>query len=534
MKKNKALLPILAGALLLTLGLSACGGNKPQEGSSNGGGNSSIPASSEPEEVKINITAEGGKKEIIVGETLQLTADVEGVEWSTKSEGIISVDNKGLVTGLGVGAGRVTAKKDGYANGTYTITVSKAPEKPADYYLGLEQAEHIAGREEGWGAYFYGQWYSGPFDTPVENNNGATEDGTSIGNLYTGCKEILTFTSDKAAKVGLGLTMAYAQQVDLATNLSVKFNNVAVDLTGKVVEGPEDGNTQNYYDFHTVMLGDVDLVVGNNVFEVELIGNSGVNMDNILIYTTEQLQLNIVPAVVLEKIVVDPTSVTLDIGGTQQITTATAGVAYASSDEAVATVSNSGLITAVAAGNAEITVSKEGMRSAKVSVKVKAAQQAATVYDLVANQAVRMEFEAGEFSCDAGSWGYPQWGIGPSHDGGETPIEDVESASGGMSLGYFNQSSKVTLKFNSPKDGTISIVLVGAASGAYDLGANVTVKVNDTAMDLTGKTIETTGYTDWQPVSLGSVAVKSGLNTFVLEVTGSQGPNLDYIEATLA
>lgn len=532
MKTKRALLPVLTGALLLALGLAGCGA-KPADGSKEGG-QSNIPDTSDvEEEVKINVTAEGDKKELQVGETVQLHADQEGVEWGTRSPEIVSVSATGLVTAVAPGSARVTAKKDGFATGSITITVVKAPEKPADYYLGLEQAEHIAGREEGWGAYFYGTWYSGPFDTPVENNNGATEDGTSIGNLYTGCKEILTFTSDKAAKVGLGLTMAYAQQVDLATNLSVKFNNVAVDLTGKVVEGPEDGDTNNYYDFHTVMLGDVDLVVGNNVFEVELIGNSGVNMDNILIYTTEKLQLNIVPAVVLEKIVVDPTSVTLEIGGTQQLTTATTGVSYVSSDAAVAEVSNTGLITAKAAGSAEITVSKEGMRPAKVAVRVKAAQ-AVTTYDLVVGSAVRMEFEAGEFYCDAGSWGYPQWGMTPSHDGGETPIEDVESASGGMSLGYFNQTSKVTLKFNSPKAGTISIVLVGAAASAYDLAANVSIKVNETAMDLTGKTIETTGYTDWQPVNLGSIAVNSGLNTFVLEVTGSQGPNLDYIEATLA
>ena len=103
-----------------------------------------------------------------------------------------------------------------------------------------------------------------------------------------------------------------------------------------------------------------------------------------------------------------------------------------------------------------------------------------------------------------------------------------------MSLGYFNQTSKVTLKFNSPKAGTISLVLCGAANGAYDLAANVTINVNENAVDLTGKVIESTGYTDWQTTDLGSIAVKSGLNTLVLEVVGSQGPNLDYIEAKLA
>ena len=94
--------------------------------------------------------------------------------------------------------------------------------------------------------------------------------------------------------------------------------------------------------------------------------------------------------------------------------------------------------------------------------------------------------------------------------------------------------SKVTLKFNSPKAGTVKLVICGAAASTYDLAANVTIKVNDTALDLTGKTIETTGYTDWQTADLGSIAVNSGSNTLVLEVIGQQGPNLDYIEATLA
>ena len=92
----------------------------------------------------------------------------------------------------------------------------------------------------------------------------------------------------------------------------------------------------------------------------------------------------------------------------------------------------------------------------------------------------------------------------------------------------------MTLKFNSPKAGTISLVLCGAANGAYDLAANVTITVNTTVLDLTGKTIESSGYTDWQTTDLGSVAVQSGANTLVLEVTGQQGPNLDYIEAKLA
>ena len=537
MKKRKLILPSIALAVMAAFGLAACGGSTPAQ--SSGGENSqSQPAGSESSEVslgEITITAAGNKTDLLVGETVQLTASVEGVTWKSRATTVATVDDKGLVTAVGAGSVKIRAEKDGYDTGSITINVSKAPEKEAHTVIDLEHADHYSPTDI-WGmdlsAYGYG--FMGPGDSPIEDNSGATEDGHSLGWLQQGCKETLTFTANKAVEVELGVSMAYNAEMDLASSLSVKFNNVAIDMTGKVCEGPEDGDTNNYYDWHTTSFGKVNLVAGNNVLEIEMIGQ-GPNMDVLKIYSDDKdLTIAVVEPVVMQKIAVTPDSVVLEIGGTQQLTTETADVTYASSNEAVATVSTSGLVTAVAAGNAEITVSKEGMKSAKVSVKVKAAQQAATAYDLVEGTAVRMEFENGEFYCESGSWGYPQWGMAPSHDGGETPIEDVESASGGMSLGYFNQTSKVTLKFNSPKAGTVKLVICGAAAGTYDLAANVTIKVNDTALDLTGKTIETTGYTDWQTADLGSIAVNSGSNTLVLEVIGQQGPNLDYIEATLA
>ena len=531
--RKKFLLPFMTLAIMTAFGLGACGASQQESSHGGGGGGGDVSDSSEVEEVKINITSEGDKKEIIVGETLQLHADQDGVTWGTRNTDVVSVSDSGLVTGLAAGSARVTAEKDGFARGSFTVTVNKAPEKPAKYTLHMEDADHYSPNDDKWGMNYGGTWY-GPNadgDSPIEEGGGS--DGTHIGWLQSGCKETLTFTCNKAVQVEIGVSMAYNADVNLAGVLAVKFNDADIDMTGKVCEGPDDGDTNNYYDFKTVSFGNVNLKVGNNVLEITMTGQ-GPNMDDFKIYTEEELEIAVVKPTVLPKIALTPTSVTLEIGGTQQITSEVTGLSYVSSDANIASVSNTGLITGVAAGNAEITVSKEGYKDAKVAVKVKAQTQPATVYQLVENTVVRMEFENGEFYCQAGTWGYPQWGMAPSHDGGETPIEDVESASGGMSLGYFNQTSKVTLKFNSPKAGTISLVLCGAYNATYDLAANVTITVNTTVLDLTGKTIESTGYQDWQTTDLGSVPVQSGANTLVLEVTGSQGPNLDYIEAKLA
>ena len=149
MKTKKALLPLLAGALLLSLGLSACG-SKPAEGSKGG---ESQPDVSQPEEVKINVTAEGDKKTLIVDETVQLHADQEGVEWSTRNTDIVSVSATGLVTAIAPGSARVSAKKDGFATGNITITVNKAPERASKYTIGMEDADHYSPTDDWGGAY---------------------------------------------------------------------------------------------------------------------------------------------------------------------------------------------------------------------------------------------------------------------------------------------------------------------------------------------------------------------------------------------
>ena len=530
MMRKKFLLPLLTLSVAAAFALGACGA-KP-EGKSQGGED----ASSEVEEVKINITSEGGKKEIMVGETLQLTADQEGVTWGTRNDDIVSVSSSGLVTALATGSARITAEKEGFARGTFTLTVTKAPERPAKYTLHMEDADHYSPNDDKWGMNYGGTWY-GPNadgDSPIEEGGGS--DGTHLGWLQNGCKETLTFTANKAVEVEIGVSMAYNAEMDLAGVMTVTFNDANIDMTGRKCEAPEEEGS--YYEFNTTSFGNVTLNNGQNVLVITMIAQ-GPNLDDFKIYTEEDIEIAVVKPIVLPKIEVTPASVTLEIGGTQQLTTVTEGVTYTSSDATIAEVSNAGLITGKAAGNAEITVSKEGMRSAKVAVKVKAAQQVATVYELVAGTAVRMEFEKGEFYCDSGTWAIEMSGstMGPNHDGGDTPIEDQDSASGGQSLGYFNQTSKVTMKFTSPKDGTVALKLCAAAASDYALDGQIEIKVNGNPVTLTDKVVTGGGennYYNWVEVDLGNAAVVSGNNQLTLEVLASQGCNLDYIEATLA
>lgn len=59
-----------------------------------------------------------------VGGTVTLTSNVDGVAYSSSNEQIATVSANGVVTGVGAGPVTITAKKDGYTDGTIALTVT--------------------------------------------------------------------------------------------------------------------------------------------------------------------------------------------------------------------------------------------------------------------------------------------------------------------------------------------------------------------------------------------------------------------------
>ena len=132
-------------AVLLALTTVAC----------NGGGQPSKPTSSAQQSTSalpaIKVTAADDKKTLEVDETVQLTSDVEGVTWETSAAAVATVDDKGLVTAVAAGTAKITAKKDGYKEGSISITVNK-PANPLwtplpRTYTDGEPAQNSAGKE---------------------------------------------------------------------------------------------------------------------------------------------------------------------------------------------------------------------------------------------------------------------------------------------------------------------------------------------------------------------------------------------------
>ena len=116
-------------------------------------------------------------------------------------------------------------------------------------------------------------------------------------------------------------------------------------------------------------MGKVNLINGTNVLEIEMIAQ-GPNLDKVLIYTEEDINIAVIPAVVTPRIQVANADIKIKVEETAQIESETEGLSYVSANTEIATVSATGLVTGVAVGTTTITVSKEGMKDATVAVTV--------------------------------------------------------------------------------------------------------------------------------------------------------------------
>ncbi len=137
-------------AILLALTAVACNG-APANDSSNANKSTSGGQQSTSAQPSIKVTAAESKTTLEVNETVKLSSDVEGVTWSSSDQAVATVDDKGTVTAVAAGTAKITAKKDGYKDGSVSITVNKPANpllKPLERnYTEGTPAQNTAGKE---------------------------------------------------------------------------------------------------------------------------------------------------------------------------------------------------------------------------------------------------------------------------------------------------------------------------------------------------------------------------------------------------
>lgn len=453
---------------------------------------------------KIQITAEGNAKTIIKGNTLKLTANKDGVTWTSSDTSIATVDNAGVVTGLKYGPVTISAKKDGFDEGKFALEIVR-PEATAK--IAWNDADHYSAD---------GTWTNsnrGPGETPIYEKSSA-RDGTCVAYFGEGDKETLTFTSSATVKAELVVTMGHNSSYEpLSSIIDAKFNDADIDLNA--VNYTTDSDGQGGYTFKQVSFGMFDLAATNKL-ELTMKGNAPY-LDDLEIYAESATTIAVVPAAEKEAITITnpATDLTIEAESTVQLTSATTGITYESSNTSVATVSETGLVTGVAKGTASIILKKDGMKTTRVTI---------TVTEKLLAGEVRLEAELNEETATAAGITY------------RTPSSS-SNASGKVTQAWPKEAT-LTYTFNAANAEDYVIFLVGRANGGstgysytdtkvaenLEFTVNTTKVTVDADLVISGSTIT--------PYKIGEVAVNAGENTLVIKCIGDLPPTVDFFKLT--
>lgn len=488
--KKKFVLPL--AALSLMVGLAGCdkGGSVTPDASGSAGASTSksTAASSKMEQIKVTNAEGKTSASVVIGNTIQLTADKDGVTWTSSNESIATVAN-GLVTTKALGSVKITAKKEGFKDGSFNITVTR-PDPTAK--IDWKDADHYSVDGS------YTRSSRGPGDTPVYSKSQA-DGGECIAYQGTGDKETLTFTSTAAVAAEITSSMGGNTTTDLSTVFKMTFNGTELNLAGKTYTSDD---AQGNYSFTEVSFGDVNLQVGDNVLVIEYLAEESPYLDNFYVYAKAATTIASKPAPEKQKIALPEGAdkLTVAIGATANINCTETGVKYTSSNTDIATVDeNTGAVTGVAKGTTTIVISKDGMIPNRVTVTVTDPSE------------LIVEAESAPEVVENGTEGAT----------GPTKKTSQSTVSGGYYINNNPVGSTLTYTFAATAGNyTMTMTSRNYGSALEDLSTGCEIKINNVAVNLASIAYGNS-YSNFNTV-LGTVTLAAG-NTMTFKVLDTAG-----------
>ena len=315
---------------------------------------------------------------VTVGETVQLNVSVQGpnnqeltgrtVTWSSGAPSVASVSPTGVVSGLAPGTAIIFANVEGVL-GSATVTVKQVPVgsvvvSPQTASVPVGGAVQLsASVRDASGAELQGRlvgWTSSDETIAVVSSEGRVS-GIKIGTA--------TITASSEGKSGTATVTVTAAAV-ASVNVTPPTASITVGQTTTLTAQPLDANG-NALTGRAVAWASSNLGVAT-VSDAGVV--TGVAPGDATITATSEGKSGTATVTVtpipVASVTVDPATVSLTTGATQQITAtprdaqgnplADRAVTWESQNPAVATVSPAGLITAVAPGNTTVTATSEG------------------------------------------------------------------------------------------------------------------------------------------------------------------------------
>ena len=570
MSKKRFILPLTVFALLLSFGLAACngGGGDNQGGDNSGDVQQSQPASenkpSSAKQEKIVITAADNKTKLVYPDTVQLSADQEGVTWESAKPEIATVSTSGLVTAVSKGSVSIKAIKEGFKDGSINISVDYP-----NITVSADKTSLLVGETANLTASEQGVTWSSSDSTVVSVNNGvatalkigsatikASKDkyndgsvtinvvrpaptatlhmedadhytadgvwGTSYSGTMYGPGEESPVYERSSGNASDGTCIAYMDNGDkeiltFTSSAAVKAELVMMMAARSAVSDMSTVMTVKFNDTAIDLAGksfegggDTNTFIEFSFGDVNLVAGNNVMqfdflgsspyMDDLNIYAESATTIAVVQPAEKQDIVIGQENIKIAVGKTAQITSSIIGLAYKSANTAVATVDDTGLVTGVAAGSTTINISKDGYKTLKLPVEVIEAEGAFKV---------NIDNITGE-------------GVVTKESRNLTAPDNVM-------IDTFAVDAVGTLEFDVETAGTYTMYMKARASGGYsatdpdNLATCMELKVNGTKLDLTGEVAPGTFNT----YLLGDVTLTAGKNVITIKcITSVPGINL--------
>ena len=336
---------------------------------------------------------------VLVGQTAQLTAtpkDASGnpltgrvITWATSNAAVATVSTSGLVTAVAAGSATITATSEGQS-GTAAVTVSVVPVasvgvSPATASLTVGQTSQLTATPKD----ASGNPLTGRVITWATSNAAvATVNASGLVTAVLAGSATITATSEgQSGTAAVTVTVVPVASV----TVSPATASLTVGQTAQLTATPKDasGNplTGRVITWATSNAA-VATVSTSGLVTAVLAGSATITATSEGQSGTAAVTVTVVP---VASVTVSPATASLTVGQTTQLTATPKDasgnpltgrlITWATSNAAVATVSTSGLVTAVAAGSATITATCEGQSATATATVTTTVSSFGNIYE---------------------------------------------------------------------------------------------------------------------------------------------------------
>jgi uncharacterized protein YjdB len=491
--------------------------------------------------------------DIVVGQTTQLTAEPRDsagevlsgrvMAWSTSSAQVATVTSAGLVTAVSVGTATITAASDGRV-ARVTVNVSPRPVgavvvSPGQVSINVGRTTQLtASPTDGQGNPLTGR----PVSFTSSNTGVATvSSGGLVTGIAPGSATIAATSEGKSGTASVTVTPEPVVSVSVVPATSsiivgstvqlsaVAFGANGQPLPGRVVSWSSgapglasvsgSGLVIGIASGTAVILAHVDGVVGSATVSVAQMPVASVS--------------------------VSPSTASLTVGGTSTLSATLRDasgntlsgriVGWSTSDQAVATVSQSGVVTGVAAGSTTITATSEGQTgTASITVTsggpgpLAAITLTPTSLSLVVGGtqqviATALDASGTVLSGVSISWSSANSSVATVNQSGLVAGAGAGNTTVTASSGSVSASVPVTV--TAPAPGPLHTITVSPSSPTVNVGSTTTLTA--TARDASGSVLPGTAIT-WQTgnaavATVSSSGVVTGVAPGTVAITASSG-----------